>query len=220
LFCPYGLLTGFINHSHENPNTKVVWSKEMRHPEWREQEIEKWVKQYHTGVSIDFVALRDIEEDEEIVIDYGEAWERAWQEHVRTFVPRENYIPAYELNEMEDIEYRTIDDDPYELDGVQLFCQRWYVQKHVKGVKVDPQCQILKKLDEDRYMVQLLTITNKEKKVTTEYTTGGVLWNVPSDAFYFLDMPYMRDHHMFNTFRHPMVLPDDMFPEVWKNNKV
>jgi hypothetical protein len=191
----------------------------MRHPQWREQEIEEWATEYHTGLSIDFVALRDIEEDEEIVIDYGESWVQAWQEHIRTFVPRDNYIPAYELNDIEDIVYRTIEDKPYELDGVQLFCRLWYVKKFAKGIKDDPQCQILKKLDEDRYVVQLLTTVNNEDDGTTEYTTGEMLWNVPSDAFYFRDMPYMRDHHMSNTFRHPMILSDDIFPGVWKHKE-
>ena len=78
----------------------------MRHPEWRDKKVKKWVKTYHTGVSIDFVALRDIQEGEEILIDYGEAWERAWQQHVQSFVPREGYMPAYEMNKLEHIEYR------------------------------------------------------------------------------------------------------------------
>jgi hypothetical protein len=72
-----------------------------------------WGRTTHAGLSSDFVALRDIEEDEEILIDYGEAWERAWQEHVRNFVPRENYVPANELNEMADIVYRTVEDRDY-----------------------------------------------------------------------------------------------------------
>jgi hypothetical protein len=38
---------------------------------------------------------------------YGAVWKQAWQEHVHSFVPRENYVPAYGLNEMSDITYRT-----------------------------------------------------------------------------------------------------------------
>jgi hypothetical protein len=219
LMCPYGLLTAFVNHSHENPNTKIQWSKEMRHPEWRNQTISEWGDEYHTGVSLDFVALRDIEEDEEILIDYGEAWERAWQEHVRNFVPRANYVPAFELNEMLDIEYRTVADGRrYEADGVQLMCRGWYVARSLSDVKDDTECRILKKLGEDRYMVQLIDFDNSDDDGKTHYPPGGIMWDVPSDAFFFLDISYMRDHHLFEAFRSPMMMPDDMFPEVWMNS--
>jgi hypothetical protein len=219
LMCPYGLLTAFINHSHENPNTKIQWSKEMRHPEWRNQTISEWGDEYHTGVSLDFVALRDIEEDEEILIDYGEAWERAWQEHVRNFVPRTNYVPAFELNEMLDIEYRTVADGrSYEADGVQLMCREWYVARSLNDVKEERECRILKKLGEDRYMVQLIDYDYSDHDEKTYYPPGKILWDVPSDAFFFIDIHYMRDHHLFEAFRSPMMMPDDMFPEIWMNS--
>jgi hypothetical protein len=216
LLCPYGLLTALINHSAENPNAKIQWSKTMRHPEWRDQLIDSWGDEYHTGLQIDFVALRDIKENEEILIDYGEAWDRAWQEHVRNFVPRENYAPAYELNAMEDLVYRTIEDRPYELDDVQLRCRSWYLQNFFKISRNGSGCRILKRLGEDRYLVQLVNYENDDVEATTTFKTKGVLWAVPSDAFYLVDMPYERDHLQFNAFRHAMMIPDEMFPESWK----
>ena len=73
LLCPYGHLNFLINHDHKNPNTRVVWTEEqrLRHPEWLDQPVKEWGKTFHSGLSLDFVALRDIEEDEEITIDYG-----------------------------------------------------------------------------------------------------------------------------------------------------
>jgi hypothetical protein len=219
LLCPYGLLTALINHSAEKPNAKIQWSETMRHPEWRDQPIESWGDEYHTGFQIDFVALRDIKKNEEILIDYGEAWERAWQEHVRNFVPRENYAPAYELNAMKGLVYRTIEDRPYELDDVQLWCRSWYIQKFVKRSRNrndDLECRILKRLEEDRYVVQLVRYENDDDEETTTLETMGILWAVPSDAFYLLDEPYTRDHLQFSAFRHAMMIPDEMFPEIWK----
>lgn len=189
----------------------------MRHPEWKDQNIDSWGRTHHTGVSIDFVALRDIDEDEEILIDYGDAWEQAWNSHARTYVPRGNYIPAFELNQMENLVYRTIEDPPYEVDGLQLWCMEWYVKKFVPDVDDDIQCQILKKLGDDQYMVQLVELAIDDKRSVTNYSADEILWNVPSDAFEFGDMPYMRDHHQFEAFRHAMMVPDDMFPEAWKN---
>ena len=66
-------MTFLINHDVENPNTKVVWTERsrLRHPEWLEMPVRKWSSIYHSGLSFDFVALRDIEPDEEITINYG-----------------------------------------------------------------------------------------------------------------------------------------------------
>jgi hypothetical protein len=192
----------------------------MRHPEWRKEPIIEWVDEYHTGLQIDFVALRDIEEDEEILIDFGAAWETAWQEHVKRFVPRKDYIPAFEMNEMIDIDYRTDEDEDYEVNNIQLMCADWYIRQFVNDyADGDCECRVLKKLGNDRYLVQLLAVTVYDVKRYTEILPGQILWNVPSDAFIFADLAYTRDHYDLQSFRHAMMIPDDMFPEVWKNNK-
>jgi hypothetical protein len=219
VLCPYGLLTAFINHSADKPNTKIQWSKEMRHPQWRDQAIDEWADEYHTGLSLDFVALRDIKEDEEILIDYGSAWQSAWQKHVDEWVPRENYIPAFELNEMSDIEYRTPEDRDYKVDGVAIWCRAWYVNRFVKKSQHDSECRILKKLGDDSYLVQFWEDANDDFERTTTPSPGKIWWDVPSDAFVFADLPYFRDQHQLNTFRYPMMMPDEMFPEVWKNRE-
>jgi hypothetical protein len=219
LLCPYGMLTSYINHSRDEPNAKIQWSKEMQHPEWQEWPIEEWGRTTHAGLSSDFVALRDIEEDEEILIDYCEAWERAWQEHVRNFVPRENYVPANELNEMADIMYRTVEDRDYRSDGVQLWCRAWYLSKQSRRrYRNDQECRILKKVGEHdhRYVVQLVQHYNYDEEGLTEMEAGKIVFGVPSDAFYFVDVQYSRDYHQFDAFRHPMMIPEEMFPEVWK----
>jgi hypothetical protein len=219
LLCPYGLLTSLINHSKNKANAKIVWSKEMRHKEWLEQPIDKWAKELHTGLSIDFVALRDIEEGEEVFIDYGEIWQKAWEEHVRNFVPRA-YIPAYELNEMTDVEIHTNDERPPEKDGVKLWCRGWY--KKLSGVKnngLDSQCRVLKRTGDGKYLVQLIQEDEDETSQQTTVIDGPILWNVPSDVFYFADMPYQRDHHQFSSFRKAMMIPDEIFPDAWKNAK-
>jgi hypothetical protein len=219
VLCPYGMLTAYINHSRDEPNTKLQWSKEMQHPEWREWPVDEWGRDLHAGLSFDFVALRDIQEDEEILIDYGEVWEQSWQEHVRTFVPRENYVPASELNEMMDFTYRTMEDRDYQSDGVQLWCRARYVSKPRKGWNLkDQECRILKKLGEqDRFIVQI--INTEHKKSLTNVVPGKIVFDVPSAAFYFTDMQDSRDHLQFDAFRHPMMIPDEVFPEAWKMKK-
>jgi SET domain len=233
LLCPYGLLTSLINHSSEAPNAKIVWSNTMRHKEWLEQPIKEWGQEYHTGLQLDFVATRDIKENEEIFIDYGDAWQTAWEKHVEEFVPPpEEYMPAYEMNDWLDQlgDLRTIQDRAYELDGVRMYCRWWYLRQG--GIKKrkdddDPPCQILKKLNEnkdggDSYLVELLIWTDSHNQ--SEYKQGHeqrgrLVWGLPKDAFYFADLPYTRDMHQEWAFRHPMMIPDEIFPDVWRNGK-
>eukprot|EP00980_Cylindrotheca_fusiformis_P006006 scaffold1284_cov108-Cylindrotheca_fusiformis.AAC.20 len=227
LLCPYGLLTSLINHSSKNANTKITWSNTtMRHREWLEKPIEYFGEEYVAGLQFDFVAMRDIEEDEEILIDYGVAWEKAWRDHVRTFVPREHYVPAFDLNkQLDTLTFRTIKDRPYEKDGIQLRCRIWYVHQFMteeskKKQEEDDEdsvpCRIIKKLRNDRYRVQ--TLKDKSDDVDCVFTHDRMLWEVPSDAFFFMDLPYERPYHLdFDAFRHAMMIPDDIFPEPWKN---
>lgn len=217
LLCPYGLLTGYINHSADKPNARIQWSQNMRHRDWLERPFSEWVGEFHTGLQIDFIALRDIEEDEEIFIDYGTSWEEAWQRHVQEFVPRENYTPAFELNEMDHVDYKTTDEQEYLNAGVYLMCRSWYIEQFVPDIHNDVECRILKNLGDDRYLVQLLEVVFVDDTYS-EVREGKVLWNVPSDAFFFEDLPYTRDHFQLNAFRHAMMIPDDMFPDVWKTS--
>lgn len=179
--CPYGLLTALINHSHEKPNARIAWSKSMRHPEWREQPIKEWASEFHTGLQIDFVALRDIEDGEEIFIDYGKAWEDAWQEHVRSYEPRdENYKPAFELNQMIDVDYRTVEDIEYEVDSVSLMCRKWYIQQFAGDeVEDDVECEVIKKRGNDRYVVQLKAVKDYSKEGYVDITRGHILVRSP-----------------------------------------
>jgi hypothetical protein len=66
------------------------------------------------------------------LIDYGEAWEQAWQTHVHQFVPRKHYIATYELNKMLDLIYH-MEDEPA-LEGVVLWC-------HSKFIKLFVDCK-------------------------------------------------------------------------------
>ena len=68
-------------------------------------------------------------------------------------------------------------------------------------------CTIIEKLDENKYAVKVLEDgANDDQRL-----------DVPADAFFFVDLPYERPHFSFQAFRHAMMIPDDMFPEVWKS---
>jgi hypothetical protein len=252
LLCPYGLLNFLINHSHDRPNTRVVWSRRQRHADWLERPVDDWGKKFHNGLSMDFVALRDIERGEEITIDYGWEWEQAWQAHVQAFeAPVRRYMPAFELNRRlkrreEDVDHGGGDDlvllpTHYELDkqweGVVLFCRQEYfpeVDVDIKPYKfgfTDEEeygnyykCRVLSRNDqENRYIAEVVEheswIENRftDQEETWEDTPKLLLLDVPRHAFFYRDEPAKRDHHQFWSFRHDMRIPDDMFPDAWKN---
>jgi hypothetical protein len=46
-----------------------------------------------------------------------------------------------------------------------------------------------------------------------------IIKNVPRRGLQFEDIAYTNDQFLYNAFRHDIRIPDDIFPEVWKNNK-
>jgi hypothetical protein len=56
----------------------------------------------YASLAMKLVALRDIQPHEEIFLDYGDAWELAWQQHLAEWRPAsgaESYVSAEMLNQ-------------------------------------------------------------------------------------------------------------------------
>ena len=233
LLCPCGSVTASINHSHDRPNAGIQWSQHMRHPEWLNQTVLAWNHIRHAGLSFDVVALRDIQEDEEILIDYGLEWETAWQEHVASFdVPRRGYMPAFEMNAHIDLQIKTVFEADYELiDGILTYCRKHMVEL-VRGIDEEGDedededdtdlyfCRVVHRNHNDSYVAEVLSRFNTEHPSrmwevdvdVVEY----VLFDAPRDTFYFRDVPYQRDHHQEWAFRHDMRIPDELLPPAWR----
>jgi len=82
---PYGAMVNYINHKSANdgdgPNVRVQWpTKELvaHKPDWISKDIEFLRDSINKiGLSFDYVALRDIQEGEEVTMDYGDEWDKA-----------------------------------------------------------------------------------------------------------------------------------------------
>ena len=109
LLYPYGAGVGLINHSSNKSKINVIlkWSDHhMNHsPQWLDSTLsldQFWKMQYPGSLILDFVATRNIREGEEIFMDYGPEWEKAWDDHVQKWEPdiiaTKNY--AYPWDEM------------------------------------------------------------------------------------------------------------------------
>ncbi|KAL7559695.1 hypothetical protein ACA910_017598 [Epithemia clementina (nom. ined.)] len=91
LLTPYGAMVNYINHNSQAPNVRVQWPQHelvAHKPDWLHQSPEflSWVTD-QVGLSLEYVALRDIQPGEEVVMDYGPAWEQAWNHFVAHWQP-------------------------------------------------------------------------------------------------------------------------------------
>jgi hypothetical protein len=227
LMSPYGVLVNLINHgSGAKANTKIVWSKDMRHPEWLDQPPKVMEGDWHSGLSFDFVALRDIQKDEEVLIDYGPEWQAAWDEHVAKWEAppgADMYDAAYELNGIQQVDsiLPTMAEGGYG-GSVKLWIHGAYIAIAGHEVNSDfARAEIHDRYEdtatgEIRYRTQ--TFGEVDDVDETEVEFRLMLWSLPRDAFVFDDLPYTRDHVQPWSFRHSIAIPDDIFPEAWKLN--
>jgi SET domain len=224
LLSPYGLLVNLINHSQKLANTRITWSNMLTNPEWMNMHPRALEKYSHSGLMLDFIAIRDIEEGEEILIDYGDEWQAAWDNHVANWKPPpgpDKYMPAYERNELLDSIIPTASEGGLGID-ITLWIYSDYINfsghrssKGQNAVQVEILDRYLLK-GEPRYLVCMLIVNDGYDKTTVE--RRDVLWSLPRGAFFFQDIHYTRDHVQTWSFRHYIGLPDDMFPEAWKRN--
>ena len=215
MLTPYGGMVNFINHaSGSKANVKVRWpDKELvahkpsfltKTPTDLRYTVDK------IGLSFEYVALRDIEEGEEVFMDYGPEWEEAWKEHLKTWKPpenSENYVHHTEFNIGGG--FRTekeLEENPYPSSNLITMCEG-------EAFNAWEYCKILERndagsTDEDpTYTVELLLDGSKTK----------VVHDFKHQTIHLTDKAFSADWHLGNVFRHEIMIPDDVIPEVWLN---
>ena len=92
------------------PNAEYRWASgwdNNRTNEFLDMSLEDLEEKKERGVSIEVYATRDIEEGEEIFMDYGRGWEQAWDDHIANWKPPssdkvfDSYISPTDLNDRE-----------------------------------------------------------------------------------------------------------------------
>jgi len=108
LLFPYSPIVSLINHARgvKTPNVRLQWSSSnQQHEILTLEDLREINRQgtYHKstgGLLLELVALEEIKNGEEIVMDYGQVWEDAWQQHVQSWTPYEKaYAPAFAADE-------------------------------------------------------------------------------------------------------------------------
>jgi hypothetical protein len=161
LLLPYGPFVNFMNHPPKGmePNAVIRWhqasEKEMdvprrlqfHHDELFQQYAKAVTETHGKGLVIDVVALKQITTGDEIYIDYGSAWTKAWNDHVKRWRPpsgastyhtADQWYNDRSLNPNPKI-IRTVDEDPYP-QNLQTVC---YYDSDAKVISVDEENQII-----------------------------------------------------------------------------
>ena len=235
LLSPYGPVFGLINHNQTLANVRLVWASPQRSqhkPERLEEEVAMFEGYTSSQLAMELVATKDVAEGDEIFLDYGDEWEAAWQEHVTQWKPEpgsDDYLSACEMNRHYNHTFRTEFEqmhDPYPSNlmikfhkffifndfraqwlhenpyPVQKILSEWYEKKSV-------QCDVLRRQHVGTRVLYAIALRAN--------SGWELLENVPQEALFFQDRAYSTDMFLQNAFRHDIRIPDDIFPEKWKN---
>jgi hypothetical protein len=178
---------------------------------------------YFPIVAIDYIATKDIEEGDELFLDYGPLWEMAWKEHVKTWKPRKewsSYLSAATMNNLmannplrSEREQR---ETPYP-ENVMLQCDRAMIPEieYVGWVPINDlhPCTILERYEHESggnsYKVRIHM--NGGTKIEEQH--------ISREGIKFYDRPYTSDLHIRPSFRHRIGLPSDMVPSAWLDSE-
>jgi hypothetical protein len=232
LLCPYGIHTSFVNHNQTLANVRLRWADPVRsnhQADWLDLTVDEIDQMDTAGLAMELVATRDIDPGEEIFLDYGQEWEDAWNRHLNTWEPQagmEKRRGADEMNNDKAI-LRTVFDEitnPYPSE-VELKCVAEYARTDFwqelypdnldkflwKSVDGLIPCDLTNWVVDDEGQVFYIAVIRDESFARTRLD-----W-LPREAFRFVARPYTSEMHLPNAFRHEMMIPDELFPEKWKN---
>lgn len=244
LLFPAGGGVNLINHA-DTPNVKLAWSDHPSHHKgWFALDPSELLEPdyRHLGLVLEVVALRDIAQGEEIFLDYGAAWKQAWKDHQDGWkeaiksgeLPQKWPIRAVDL-------YAEYQQKPYKTEAelkkapypkhTSLAAFLMLGETEEVGTREDPKTWTLPPTG------TVYSPDNLFKVVVIDRTPldGGALFNytirwtnskgehtyvktIPHDAFVFVDEPESGDQFVEGAFRHPIGIPDDVFPQgPWRN---
>ena len=250
---PLAPLVTLINHgSNDKANAYITWSKERDHNlpndhQYHDMPIEELAQTDKVVVVMKIVALRPIQEGEEILLNYGPDWQKAWDQYeIKSDMQKEmkkkgdqHPLQAEDVREM----YKS---KPFETQET--------LRKHPYPPNVIPACFLKSRDRPDGYPMfsttsgreiaewyepvnfedykgsQIFIVDIMERTKTNDdwfynYTVEAKMDgksieqvnDVPHSACTFVDAPYTSDVHMKGAFRHPIGIMDQHFPQAWRN---
>ena len=227
LLCPFGHATSLVNHDKSLANVRLRWadpSKGLHHPEYLQKSVVGLTVQKTPVLAFEMVAKRDIEEGEEIYMDYGDAWQAAWDVHVRGWTLSEKeskYKPAMELNlgpkRLALLKKRKVPKHVLLMGDYASFEDeaKWRAHRAKHG---NLNSFVTESTGFECKIVRWFTDTDGIALFTAQFFEGSMkMVNAPEEAFEFVDRPYTSDLHLRSGFRHEIMIPDSLLPDAWKN---
>jgi hypothetical protein len=245
LLLPYGPGVNFINH-HQQPNAILDWSESiLSDEEILDLTASDALEKKKGRLIVDYVALRDIEPGEEIFLDYGGDWEKAWEAHVQDWKPpesSEHYTSAAEYKRANPDELiRTVEEqeeNPYpdnlvtaclfqeNLDEYNEYQARDGYDAEKEAIYWNSEnegclrpCKIMgREVVNGKYLyaVQVEDIANELYPDYCELPPNPpTVLRTPARVVRLVDKAYTSDQQLTSTFRHEVGVPGDMYPEHW-----
>ncbi|KAI2504262.1 hypothetical protein MHU86_10189 [Fragilaria crotonensis] len=238
ILCPNGAGVNLLNHSRERANVKILWAPDgqLSHDDsWLSTSVKDMSKTYQPHLGWDYVALRDIEEGEELFIDYGDEWVTAWEDHVEEWQNAERpseyaeYMSAAEWNELyAEADIRTVREQrksPYP-DNIEVVCHPSVNANAYEERQLEGSMWNLWTIAEDGVpcKVTARTSTAAGKTFYTVKMDAGksvlVRKKVMREMLRFRDAEYSTDMHLDGVFRKEATIPNDMLPMAWRRQEV
>lgn len=241
LLCPYGSGVNYINHNQSLANVRLAWPQDgtLNHDaKWMNTPLSGWNPQdKKSRLAIEYIAIRDIQQGEELFLNYGDEWEKAYLDHANAWksLPEyDNYVSASSWNRQhnrQDI-LRTpeeIVEQPYPAN-LQLRCHgglssSWGHKYHALTWddnidRFNPEyghtCHVIRRRKEATgkltYDVAITEIKENGDVPVLKYERR----RVPRNTMKWFDMPESTDMHLPGAFRHAIGIPDDIFPDAWR----
>ena len=249
VLCPYGGGISYINHHPDKTNVRIEWATgwDIVHNQSLVDHgtMDDLTIHSRPQLAFSYIATRDIAANEELFMDYGDAWEEAWLEHVENYsydkmpATTPKYASAHYWNHhMAEMSFRTIREqeiDPYP-SNLQIRCHAKLLTVSVVphaiyhwGDNCGLACRILDRFENfdlplsssrELYTVEM-ELANDKQTQPNEEGEVEVIWiqrtDVPRSAIRFYNLPYTTDLHLETAFRHSIAIPDELLPPQWRN---
>lgn len=244
LLFPYGPGVNLINHNNHQPNVAFRWSKApaAKHSSWVDLPLNQFLQVEYTGAIImEIVALTDIQPGEELFLDYGLDWQRSWEQFVEQWHPRTSDVDFMYPSDMDPtLPFKTLKEQRLKPNPRNLVtvCQtpHWHGSpgRGSQGEQVEwrepsevwprgvAYCHVLQRYKYGpstyRYDVAIEFSAEAHDRVT-HLTPPSKLYmdtNVPHSAIRFVERQKLSDTHLMTGFRHPIMLPEHLVPNAWR----
>ena len=246
VFYPYGIGVNLINHAtygtDKTANVRLVWSEKEYHDQSYLSRPIQEIDNLFVHI-MDVVALRDIQENEEIFLDYGSDFDAELKQHQSQFEPDPKAPPkAAVLNQKNEV-VRTLKEqqnEPYPkfvsticyVDDTSSKAVDWVNDNNKPRMALPEDLAFLDPdsplkifnvtWDATEIECQIIHRDDDDSELYVvrlllgdENEDKPYIFDVPRWSLMFLDQEYQSPLHNPKAFRHYIEIPSDIFPKAW-----